>query len=347
MLRQCWIDACFSLAFHRLPGTTGRRCDSGHSEQRWSETGLASGHVRHGAEQLRRIYGPKRRPEPEAFFWFVWDPVGAWRRCHHAACAGLWTQRQAPAAGSGGAFELSEPRRVSARCADRVVRKRSARLGTRLHVISTTCKFRDRPARDRAGDDWGCILKLRSPREVALLDSTGQAVLRYGDLTAWDARGQRLASRLRVEGNQVRLVVEDSRAVYPVTIDPTVTQIMLVPNDGAGSASLGQSVAIDGNTAVVGAPSEGGLTGAAYSFVLSNGIWTQQAKLTASDGASGDQVRNIGFVGRPNGSNRSPWQLRPRSSLRVRTVLVPPGLNRPSSPLPTARAAINSASPSQ
>src|SRR5580704_5754672 len=131
--------------------------------------------------------------------------------------------------------------------------------------------------------------ELRSSREVALLDSRGQAVLRYGDLHAWDARGQKLASRFRVEGGQVHLVVEDSGAVYPITIDPTVTQIVLNPSDGASSARLGQSVAIDGNTAVVGAPSEGGLTGAAYVFVLSGVTWIQQAKLTASDGASGDQ----------------------------------------------------------
>jgi uncharacterized protein (TIGR03437 family) len=131
--------------------------------------------------------------------------------------------------------------------------------------------------------------KLLSPREVELLDSAGHAVLRYGDLKAWDARGQELASRLQVEGDQIRLVVEDSRAVYPITIDPTVTQIVLVPSDGAGSARLGQSVAIAGNTAVVGAPSEGALTGAAYVFVLSGVTWIQQAKLTASDGASGDQ----------------------------------------------------------
>ena len=133
---------------------------------------------------------------------------------------------------------------------------------------------------------------------------------------------------------------------YPVTIDPTVTQIMLVPNDGAGSASLGQSVAIDGNTAVVGAPSEGGLTGAAYSFVLSNGIWTQQAKLTASDGASGDQFGTsvsldgqTAVIGAPGNSGQG--------AAYVFDSLVPPGPNRPSSLLPTAQAAINSASPSQ
>ncbi|MGD0302132.1 MAG: hypothetical protein ABSE86_34055 [Bryobacteraceae bacterium] len=130
---------------------------------------------------------------------------------------------------------------------------------------------------------------LRAPNEVALLDAEGRAVLRYGGLKAWDARGKELASRLAVEGDQVRIVVQDARAVYPVTIDPTFTQIMLTPSDGAGSARLGQSLAIAGNTAVVGAPSEGGLTGAAYVFVLSGTAWSQQAKLTASDGASGDQ----------------------------------------------------------
>ena len=129
----------------------------------------------------------------------------------------------------------------------------------------------------------------RSPREVALLDSNGHAVLRYGDLKAWDARGQELASTLAVEGKKIRIMVEDSGAVYPITIDPTVTQIVLVPSDGASSARLGQSVAISGNTALAGAPSEGGLTGAAYVFVFSNGAWSQQAKLTAADGVSGDQ----------------------------------------------------------
>jgi uncharacterized protein (TIGR03437 family) len=87
-------------------------------------------------------------------------------------------------------------------------------------------------------------------------------------------------------------MVQDARAVYPVTIDPTVTQIMLLPNDGASSSDLGGAVAISGNTAVVGANAAGGLTGAAYVFVLSNGTWIQQAKLTASDGVSGDLFAN-------------------------------------------------------
>jgi hypothetical protein len=52
--------------------------------------------------------------------------------------------------------------------------------------------------------------------------------------------------------------------------------------------SLGQSVAISGSTAVVGAPSTAANTGAAYVFVRVDGVWSQQAELLASDGAMGD-----------------------------------------------------------
>ncbi len=129
-----------------------------------------------------------------------------------------------------------------------------------------------------------------SSSELTLLDSRGHAVLRYGDLKAWDARGKHLASRLVVEGDhRVRVVIDDTGALYPVTVDPTLTQIVLLPSDGASSVHFGQSLSISGNIALVGAPSEGGNTGAAYVFVFSGGAWGQQAKLTASGGGIGDQ----------------------------------------------------------
>ncbi len=50
------------------------------------------------------------------------------------------------------------------------------------------------------------------------------------------------------------------------------------------------AVALDGDTAVVGAPGEacaaGGTCGAAYVFVRSNGVWAQQARLVASGGSA-------------------------------------------------------------
>jgi hypothetical protein len=52
---------------------------------------------------------------------------------------------------------------------------------------------------------------------------------------------------------------------------------------------FGYSVALDGDTAVIGVPGSAALTGAAYVFVRVGGIWTVQQVLTASDGAPGDQ----------------------------------------------------------
>ncbi|MBV6495985.1 MAG: hypothetical protein DCC44_09955 [Acidobacteria bacterium] len=61
-----------------------------------------------------------------------------------------------------------------------------------------------------------------------------------------------------------------------------------VASDGAGGDRLGSSVAISGDTAVVGAPDKNGGQGSAYVFVRSGAGWTQQGQLVASDGAAGD-----------------------------------------------------------
>ena len=69
-------------------------------------------------------------------------------------------------------------------------------------------------------------------------------------------------------------------------------QAKLTASDGAAGDRFGYSVAISGDTAVVGAyiDDEKGIdSGSAYVFVRSGGIWTEQAKITASDGAAGDQ----------------------------------------------------------
>ncbi len=57
---------------------------------------------------------------------------------------------------------------------------------------------------------------------------------------------------------------------------------------GTGDAFFGYSVAIDGDTAVVGAWNDNGNKGAAYVFVQTGTTWSQQQELTAADGASGD-----------------------------------------------------------
>ncbi|MAV76072.1 MAG: hypothetical protein CL691_05580, partial [Cellvibrionales bacterium] len=65
-------------------------------------------------------------------------------------------------------------------------------------------------------------------------------------------------------------------------------QQKLIANDATQNDKFGIDVSLNGDTAVIGAPLDddnGDNSGSAYIFVRSNGIWTQQQKLTASDGA--------------------------------------------------------------
>ena len=65
----------------------------------------------------------------------------------------------------------------------------------------------------------------------------------------------------------------------------------LVASDAATADQFGVSVAVSGDTAVIGAHYDdvvGIDTGSAYVFVRNGSTWSEQAKLTASDGAAGD-----------------------------------------------------------
>jgi hypothetical protein len=50
------------------------------------------------------------------------------------------------------------------------------------------------------------------------------AALRYGSLSATDARGRTLPARLDVRGGRLQIRVDDRNAAYPVRVDPFVTQ---------------------------------------------------------------------------------------------------------------------------
>jgi hypothetical protein len=94
-------------------------------------------------------------------------------------------------------------------------------------------------------------------------------------------------------------------------------QQKLTASDGAGGDSFGDSVAIDGETIVVGAPWDdvGSNTdqGSAYVFLRSGSIWSEQQKLTASDGAAGELFGssvaisgNTAVVGAPDSNTYVP-----------------------------------------
>ncbi len=70
-------------------------------------------------------------------------------------------------------------------------------------------------------------------------------------------------------------------------------QAKLIGSDPGEEKQFGWSVAIDGDSAIVGAildyPSSGTVSGAAYTFARSNSIWTEQAKIIPTDASSGDR----------------------------------------------------------
>lgn len=66
----------------------------------------------------------------------------------------------------------------------------------------------------------------------------------------------------------------------------------LTSSDGASLDHFGVSVAISGDTAVIGADDDddaGSSSGSAYVFIRSGTTWSEQTKLIASDGVSGDR----------------------------------------------------------
>lgn len=115
------------------------------------------------------------------------------------------------------------------------------------------------------------------------------STLTYAGLKVWDARGTQLPARLEVSGQSIEVAVDDSAAVYPVTIDPTwFQQQKLTASDGDSGDALGVSVDLDGDVAVVGAYQNDSARGAAYIYRRTGSTWTQTQKLVAADGVADD-----------------------------------------------------------
>lgn len=85
-------------------------------------------------------------------------------------------------------------------------------------------------------------------------------------------------------------------------------QQKLLASDGAAGDTFGNSVAVEGDTIIVGASGDTNATnarqGSAYTFTRTGTAWTQQQKLSATDGAAEDQfgasvalAGNIVFIG--------------------------------------------------
>jgi hypothetical protein len=114
------------------------------------------------------------------------------------------------------------------------------------------------------------------------------------------SNGQRFGESIAIDGNTLIVGSQgdddlglSSGAAYVFKWDGTnwVEQIKLTASDGTELDGFGHSVALNEDTAVIGAPGDddlGGGSGAAYIFKWDGTNWVQQTKLTASDGTAAD-----------------------------------------------------------
>jgi hypothetical protein len=130
----------------------------------------------------------------------------------------------------------------------------------------------------RSGTSWSLEQKLVAPDALAD-DSLGTSVSISGDTVATGAA--RDDTTAGMDAGSVR--------VFLWTGSVWALQATLTASDGAAEDRFGNSVAVDGDVMAVGAPVHDTHTGAAYIFVRTGGVWAQQQKLVASDGALGDQ----------------------------------------------------------
>jgi hypothetical protein len=134
----------------------------------------------------------------------------------------------------------------------------------------------------RSGTTWTQQAKLTAA-DGASGDNFGVSIALSGDTAVVGARGDDMGANFD----------QGSAYVFTRSGSTWTQQTKLTAADGAASDRFGASVAIAGNTAIVGAYlNKVGANvnqGSAYVFTRSGSFWTQQAKLTAADGAANNQ----------------------------------------------------------
>ncbi|RKY16422.1 MAG: hypothetical protein DRQ55_18055 [Planctomycetota bacterium] len=133
-------------------------------------------------------------------------------------------------------------------------------------------------------------------RSVRFEDAHGGVVLNYAGLTVFDADLRPLPARFERVAEGLLLSVDERGARYPLTIDPVAQQAYLKASNTESGDHFGWSVAVSGDTVVVGAKTEdsnatgvngdqnnngAAKSGAAYVFVFDGSTWSQQAYLKA------------------------------------------------------------------
>jgi hypothetical protein len=138
----------------------------------------------------------------------------------------------------------------------------------------------------------GTLIPLQAGAQVLFRTHAGATKLRYGQLRVLDATGRRLPARMQLHNGTLRLIVDDSKATYPIWIDPFIQQGEKLTGSGedSGKVFFGWSVALsaDGDTALIGGVLDNSHVGAAWVFTRSGSTWTQQGEKLTGGGESGD-----------------------------------------------------------
>jgi len=122
-------------------------------------------------------------------------------------------------------------------------------------------------------------------RSGVLVDACGEAVLRYRDLVAFDATGRELDARFVPQTAGVAVLVDDAGAVYPLTVDPLLTEpAWMVESEADG---FGYAVTTAGD-----------VNGDGYPDVIIGAPWF--------DGGQLDEGRVFAFHGSSTGLATSP-----------------------------------------
>jgi hypothetical protein len=133
----------------------------------------------------------------------------------------------------------------------------------------------------RNGTDWSQQVKLTAS-DAEEDDTFGYSVSLSGDTAV-------IGAPFDVHANST--VPAGSAYVFVRNGTVWSEQAKLTSSDATGGDNFGYAVALSGDTAVIGARRDddaGSSSGSAYVFVRNGMTWSQQAKLTASDAATGD-----------------------------------------------------------
>ena len=114
--------------------------------------------------------------------------------------------------------------------------------------------------------------------DIANGDKLGSSVSMSGDYAIVGAIGDMIG------GNSV----QGSAYIFKRNGATWIQEAKLTASDGAAYDNFGYCVSISGDYAIVGVPDKDAGQGAVYVYKRTGTIWNQQAKISAVDGASGD-----------------------------------------------------------